>query len=559
MSGIEVAGLVLGAFPILLEAIDVYKDGIRKIEKAFRKRKYIEKLARALLLQQQILEEAIKSVLVASGCENIGNLDDDPISYLEDEHTQEQVLEFLGRKNNVVFNGTLDQSIDIIKRISRSVVGLLPDIKCSTDDLLGIITANREAKPRQIDLLQRVKLLFGISEIKEILQELDETTTALSNFARIVVSNRQTIDSTSRKAVKLARALQQIQDMSKGLYSALLQSWKANCHNKHEVKLFLEDRVDVATDILKSKTPSVPILAFQLLFAAFTSHEQVLWHETAVQVYTNDLYEDPCLMGSQSPFAPKVTIVAPQIIKPGKPEAAFVGDICGAIEATRCDQRQVTFILTDKQQIGIIPTERMTLVAHNEPDITTLKDLILAGSALGAPRHGPILPLKLRMLLALKLSSNLLQLLQTRWLERSWSKDMVHFLIRQGTVDVVRPFVSLTFDGTTPSHPQPQTDPKLALLELGIVLLEIWHETTLEVQSSLTEEAPTGYYERLMLAVKWFDDMSNPLPELYGKAVYYCLHRTVECGSLEFEHRKLREAICSNVIEPLSKICKQWI
>jgi hypothetical protein len=243
---------------------------------------------------------------------------------------------------------------------------------------------------------------------------------------------------------------------------------------------------------------------------------------------------------------------------PVKLEATFIGDICGAIEASRSYERQVTFVLTDKQQIGIIPAEQTTFVAHKNPNMTTLKAVILSGSALEESRQGPILPLKLRMLLLLTLSSNMLQLFQTRWLERPWSKDVVQFMVQQGTVDIVRPYISLTIDDTTPNHPQPKVELKLALLELGILLLEIWHEMTFETQFSLTREAPTGYYDRLILAIRWFHDESNPLPELYEKAVSHCLYRPVGCEFLDREDNKLWGAVCNNVIQPLSRICKQW-
>src|SRR6266536_2879170 len=105
MSGIEAAGLLLGALPILFAAVDFSKDGIRRTGAAFRKRKYVEKLARALLLQQQILEETVKSVIIASGCEDIWRLDDDPLGYLKDESVREEVLDYLGAKNDAAFTG----------------------------------------------------------------------------------------------------------------------------------------------------------------------------------------------------------------------------------------------------------------------------------------------------------------------------------------------------------------------------------------------------------------------------------------------------------------------
>jgi len=162
----------------------------------------------------------------------------------------------------------------------------------------------------------------------------------------------------------------------------------------------------------------------------------------------------------------------------------------------------------------------------------TLKAFLLSDNK--SSHHSTLLPLRLRMLLAPRLASNLLQLLQTQWLQSAWSKDMIYLLLRptgEGNnasrddlhIDFSRPFVSLTFDNNNASAlPQQSVDPKVALLELGILLLEIWHKRTLETQFS-SKEATVGYYEHLALALKWLDDMNNPLPEQYDKAVSHCV------------------------------------
>lgn len=185
MSGFEIAGLVLGALPILFKAVDFSKDGFSRVGLALHKRKNIQKLARALLLQQQILEETVKSVLLASGCEDVGRLDNDPADYLADESIQEEVLDYLGVKNDAAFTGALEQSYHIVKKIAKSITGLVPTYKVRSniyylsslfsveyeylprrqgapDDLLAVITANRDANGRQLDFLPRIKLAFNM-------------------------------------------------------------------------------------------------------------------------------------------------------------------------------------------------------------------------------------------------------------------------------------------------------------------------------------------------------------------------------------------------------------
>ena len=414
--------------------------------------------------------------------------------------------------------------------------------------------------------------MFGANDLKSAIRELDDTTNTLYRFTRIISSNRQLVeDKSPKKALKLARALRQVRGFARNLYLAISQGWRAGCHSQHEAKLFLEDRVDTAAGILKQarKDSFAPVLIFQLIFAASISQGQTLWHEAVVQVLKANSDNDPDPpLASQASRSPQVVLIVPQSTLKG-PEVTFVHDICAAIEATRCGNEQVAFVLTGNQQFGTIATNEKTLISYHQADKTTLKALLLSDNK--PNHHGTLLPLRLRMLLALRLASNLLQLLQTQWLQSAWSKDVIYFLLRptggasnasrnQLYIDFSRPFVSLTFDDSSASAPtQQNVDPKVALLELGILLLEIWHGTTLETQFSL-KEAPGGYYERLALALRWLDDMKDPLPELYDKAASHCIRGMIggETRFREWEDIDFWGAVCGDIIEPLSKNCKQW-
>lgn len=129
MSGIEVAGLVLGALPLVLKSVDAYRDGFRRIVTTFNKRQHVSKLARALRLQQHTLEELIKSVVLASGLEDVLALDDDPVGYLNNADVQEQVEEYLGPKNTSFLIEELEASIEAVGKVARSMSGLVPGVR----------------------------------------------------------------------------------------------------------------------------------------------------------------------------------------------------------------------------------------------------------------------------------------------------------------------------------------------------------------------------------------------------------------------------------------------
>ena len=126
MSGFEVVGVALGVLPIVLRSVDVYKESIRRVGTTIRKRKHVEKLARALLLQQQILEETVKAVILSCGCENVGALEEDPFEYFSNSDIRERVEDYLGPKNSIAFIGLLTTNNNIIRKVAENLSGLVP-------------------------------------------------------------------------------------------------------------------------------------------------------------------------------------------------------------------------------------------------------------------------------------------------------------------------------------------------------------------------------------------------------------------------------------------------
>lgn len=129
MSGFEVAGVVLGALPILFLAVDESKKGIARGALFFRKRRYVEKLALALLTHKQHLTEILKSILLGSGCNDLVALEHDPVGYLKDESITDQVLDYLGEETFAACSGLVQQCYVTVKRVAMKIAGLVPTIQ----------------------------------------------------------------------------------------------------------------------------------------------------------------------------------------------------------------------------------------------------------------------------------------------------------------------------------------------------------------------------------------------------------------------------------------------
>ncbi|EAQ93048.1 predicted protein [Chaetomium globosum CBS 148.51] len=580
MSGLEVAGLVLAVLPIFLAVLDA--PIILRTLAAFRKRAYVAKLARALLLQKQTIAENIKSIASLSGCDNVWLVDDDPFTYLLSKQVQEQIRDYLGEDNHAALSGVMTDSHDTLERIAGSIEGLLPGGKGASRNLRDIISTNRDAKGKP-DIRSRVKVLFKGQDLITAVNDLDNTTAQIDRFTRVLVSNQHSATNTpSRKARKLARALRRIRDLAGDIPIALGRGFTLGCHVQHEVNLFLEDRLSTAAGIFdhgRKRSQSDPLMDFRLVIA-MQRPAGLLWaYETAVHVYReeNEESKDPRHPESPRPGpheTPAIQVTFEASLTPSQtpPDVLPIENICGALEApSRFGVRQgACFVLTRQQRIGVscrgnAVTTLFTKVSGNK----------IALSALLSASHKT--PLKFRMQLALRLASNLLQLFQTQWLQRPWSKHEVYFPIRpplqaaatQGLTSPAheapefnRPFISLTFENNgrlVPPHPG-VIDAKAALLELGILLLELWHQSPFEARPGATGGG--GYYQRLAAALEWLDDTAvvDPMPELYDRAASLCIRGVIggQAKLADWEDMGFWAGVCVDVIEPLEKGCRVW-
>lgn len=450
------------------------------------------------------------------------------------------------------------------------------------DDLVAIIHANKEKRSLLVDIMPRIKLLLRISDMKSTIQEIDAGTAALDRFHQLIISNRQAVqDTSSKRPTKLAKALDQVRKSISGLHFIMLDHFRKECHDHHETRLYLEDRVNSASELLsrlRNANFAAPLLAINLSFTVgtVTFRQDKKFYDAVVQVFreeegkdlaTTPILDSESLPGRQSRLIPMVTFTPDRSPSPARPVVATVTSICSAIQEAHQSNRRISFALLGTRQIGSLLNESR---APQEPHTGSPETLKLAEVL---ENNNMTFPWKFRMLLALRLASSLLQLLQTRWLEGPWTKDAVHFVVHpvgsatpQQAVrmshtplqaDLERPFVACTFDST---QGEPKTvEPKLAMLELGILLLEIWHKTTLERRFGV-QKATTSYYDRMARAVEWLDDVDEPLLDLYDKVVAHCLRGNIggDTRFVDWNDTKLRNSVCENIIEPLSTICKQW-
>lgn len=312
-----------------------------------------------------------------------------------------------------------------------------------------------------------------------------------------------------------------------------------------------------------------PVHVFQVIFSGDTKQHDCLWHESVVQVFeeagrilddklggdSDNGARDSTIRTNRKTPRVQFTLVAPPSAS-ARSKVEEVRDICSIIHAGRRDQEHVCFSLTVDCQIATAPSTPLEAKSMEAKQTISLKDLLYGTSN---ARGSTSISWKSKILLALNVETSFLQLLHTPWSSPRLCTETISFLQSSTSVpDIGKPFLSQHFDQSPPGQHSPDTGPTRhePILELGIMLLEIWHETTLEQKFSLVSD-PT-YYEKQSRAMEWYDEAHGALPDNYLKAVFHCIAgvKNVDSGRLEWDNMKLWETFCECVVEPLFKISK---
>ena len=344
-----------------------------------------------------------------------------------------------------------------------------------------------------------------------------------------------------------------INDRAHGFYSALCSGWKCQCHTNHSVSLRLEPRMEgVASDDddceeepmrdpfhvvfrysnHRSKSPSSPTSATR----------PWSWEEADVQI----------TIKSQSP----TTAVAPhnkgcrkavrftsQAKKPVKatsdPNSNLqpIQDLCAAISTLQMPQRDVCFSLLAteyaKQKYGILiyPLKE----PPSDTDSWSISSLRSVLEESGFARRD-------RLQLAVTLTSSILQLHETPWLDQNWNNDSIFFIKRSDKTMYDHPFVSRHFNLSN----QPSTKPipmsmsriirNQTLYSLGTSLIELWYGKPLSELHKPDDGPQSTSDPRIDLMTEW-NTANRLVDELYNEAGGKYSDAVRRCIRCDFDHR----------------------
>ncbi|KAF2465073.1 uncharacterized protein BDR25DRAFT_295894 [Lindgomyces ingoldianus] len=522
MSGVEIAGLVLGAIPLVIAALKQYEDGLDSAMAFFKWNRELSVLIQALWYQHTSYVQSIKLLLSPI------TTDEERQTMLEDSKNQlwksKSMSDALSDRLGDAYQAYM-QTVSTIEEIVKSLAEKL-DIQGSDEisqqGLEAIVLANPLSSQENgytFHFKRRVNFTMSRKKVRRLLEELKSCNLRLDSFANKAEKLKEPYRTETR--LKFAAPLGVIENNATKLYNILCRTWCAS-HDSHRAGLLLERR------LVENENHGVG------------GRVQLSGREDAKPVVKIIAPSPaPSLSITQSPYEDLSRL-------------QVVTDICATIQAP--SHPWIGFCLdSDGYLRGAYPTESRSPV-HTQNEVT-LQDLF---------QEQHIISKLDQYNLSVTLSSSLLQLSQTPWLCRNWSKTDIVFL---RTVDASGLSVSIRHPYLKKEHrwgDQEWTERDAhsmndcsKLLGLGVLLVEITSGRSIESMRLREDLGPNGYANEvtdLQVARRWLLEQKNSgnLTLGFESAISHCLKSYVDPTS-RLRSEDFRGTVKNEVLAPLRR------
>lgn len=577
MSGLEIAGVLLGAFPLIISGLEHWRD-VAKVGGFFwRVRKEYSSCRSDVQFYEIVYKRSLRELLlpIVDDAEEVARLIADPGGKDWRTKALQDRLEGRLQESYTVYMDIISEMNEAAEEISKK----LCFNKAAVQDKLASPQATKTARPQSTLRpaarsgfaaakakwdYESFRLTFSFSDPvrQKLFNQLkncnDKLEKLLSSSDK--VSALQYASSNRKQTSTLESALKNAWKKSDLLFKALSKAWQCSCQQYHIANLRLEHR-------------TMPEICFEiiLMFSAPSSHGVTPWSWREMRCGSmigcsspqqlsksqSATSPPPCplpatprvstastkqrkvaFLGSmpQSPNVPEVNLEL--LIEPSVRLCKILGDeACG-----RC----IGVIGHEDEAYHLHPFERRKRLG-DEGRLTL--DYVLSQEFEG---H---LSRRQRYSIALLLASSVAQLQFTPWLRSGLAKGDVLFFMAgddDGDIPYGEPFIRQDFPPSRTSASRTDAN-DCNFYSLAILLLELCFGRRLE-DHPLRKKHPTGDADAkqafdLMAALKWSQSVADEGGDDYASAVKWCF---TGCTGT---NNSWRGEIIKNVIRPL-ELCQ---
>ncbi|KAE9372484.1 hypothetical protein N431DRAFT_483268 [Stipitochalara longipes BDJ] len=616
MSGIEVVGLLLGVIPLVISAMEHYKEGIDIITDIRNYRSTLKSLKTKLSIQEELYRGTLQRLLLSE------------LSPLE----VHALFPEPGVKGSSASWGTKDIEDKLRRKLGVKYdifMAVVADMNRIMEELMEKLDIDMNGKPkwkpkdstegRLQDRFawewRRIRRSFGKAEREELISSFERYNNNLASF----VQNSEILAPQSDGRGKgFVKYLDLVRSQACGLHSILGNSWRCSCNVPHKAYLRLQHPSEAS--------PSPP--KFGVTFPsrqtstaepeAPAEREAVLWKHTSVSISKLDDQPKPAATVTDLGTPPlsnaasqashvtvkfssslkvtrekkssrvqfltttKTSMSAPTIVSldPPKVSAPLQSDVSTSVSlcwalcmATPAEKNLGHFLNASADEIALITTD-----ATQESSKPFCLDMLLSKSA--NPFY-PKLSDKDRLKIALTLASTVLQLYDSPWMDNVWSAQDIQFLSSKSAdsfdAPINGPFVSTSFrKPTSLAKPQQLASsgssladsliPSKILFALAVMLVELCLDKTLvEMRQPSSGEETVAKKATLLDDYETAHDQLNAVYQKSGSNYGDVVQRCLKCAfditpkqkRLDFE--KFRYLVYEGVVAPLEDNYKKYL
>lgn len=244
MSGVEAAGFVLAAIPLVISALEHYEDILDPTVAFVKYRGELSRATRELGNQHASFEQTIQILLqpITDEEELSDMIENTDSSYWSEPSIDRALRKKLGKAYHSYLRKTQDiQSIMMELAEKLNIEGAN---RISQNGLEAIISAHPPAKQKGVihrfEFKERVQFTMKRQRIKKALDGLKEAIAVLDTLYAKAEKLEEPYKATNR--LNFAFPLQVIQANAARLYSVLSRTW-CSAHPSHSAGLLLEQRL----------------------------------------------------------------------------------------------------------------------------------------------------------------------------------------------------------------------------------------------------------------------------------------------------------------------------
>ncbi|KAI1347835.1 hypothetical protein F5Y01DRAFT_233001 [Xylaria sp. FL0043] len=572
MSGFEIAGIVLGAVPLLISALEHYGDALSTLNKWRKYERELHSLVRNLDTERVKLQNVCEKLLVGIVPESqIEAMIKDPMGGLwKEEKIQARVQSRLWESYS-------------------SFEDTISDIKRATDEMNQRIARQ---SGRKASTLKRTLFTLSRAEYDDLMLVIKEGVANLENL-----TDRNIELEPARRVRCQGKLFKVLRTMSKGLYHALKSSLDCAC--AHDISLKLEKRSQITlTDDCDMVTGD---LTFRIAFSSQSAAgaidelsqgkewEEILakpktdkkpqQHKTEsipVQPRKGKPKKSVSFAGSLGTTSSTITMTELQPVSQsvdirasiqalsmgvasiGLYDLDVITSLCEKIRRAQKQAEVTTYgMVVDHSPQGTATYTLHPIPAPNNED-TRCWSVVSLRQILEQNDTSIYLSYQDRLHLAVIISSSILQLYGSPWLSRTISSGDIFFIQNQDFPIYDQPFVmkSLPVDSSAPEDgysgaPFPRNP---ALVALGVLLIELIQGKTIDLLRTPQEEALS--HNRLLqdyMTVKRLLQEVRMASSNYAAAVTRCVDGDFHGDGLTLDNDKLCEGVYSGIVALLER------